>query len=824
MADGTIKIQTTLDNSKVPKDLQKLNRMIKDGAVDENMQNEINKLSTEWNKYTRELKIAERQQRDYAKTLENTLVHIQDLNDALDNKVDERNNLEKIIALRQKDIDLEREKLALAKTNEERAPIRAKITGIEKENAPDVARYNQLNEEIKNTRVWLSEAEQEAQKLNDKFVKATNNVENLNWRLENISFKSSSLVGKVGEVASRFKIAMVNVLGLNKELKKSNQHSRSLNKSSKIGIKKILKYGMALLGIRSVYAGLRKAMNAWTSATKEGKQAQVDLQSAWEGIGRALAPVFERLVKLLRTMMGYLDAIMQFLFGITIFSSKTGDNLDRATGSAKDLNKEMKQLAGFDEMNILSPEPSGGGGDGGLKPTPIEIPDITPFKKIMERLNNDLEPFLKMIKEINLDPLKEGLEAVGIAGKETLGVLYQGGIDLLNKVVAPLIVIFAEDIAPKFLHLLADILEVVNPLLERTLNEFIMPILEWLALEVVPISFELLESVIRAVTRALEIMWTAFLDWWDDMLPIREFLAGLFTDALIGLKEGFDELTLALEDEDSAMFSAFETMGKVVGILVLLQGGIMLVKGALFLLSPVISAVTFAFSGLWAIAKIVLGFFTGLFAGGILGIIALVALLVTALVGLATNFEQIKDDFFRIIGNITGFFKGLYEFIAGVFTLDMTRAFSGLVQAIGNAFAGIVNMVKFPLNIILDGVNAMIRGLNRVKIPNWVPIVGGKGLNIPQIPRLAKGGIVSSATTAMIGEQGREAVIPLQNNTEWAKDFLDVLQSYAGSGQGQSGGDIVIPIYLDSKEIAVKVIERLEEKEFATNGRMKYGY
>ena len=50
-----------------------------------------------------------------------------------------------------------------------------------------------------------------------------------------------------------------------------------------------------------------------------------------------------------------------------------------------------------------------------------------------------------------------------------------------------------------------------------------------------------------------------------------------------------------------------------------------------------------------------------------------------------------------------------------------------------------------------------------IKVPSWVPGIGGKGfsLNIPEIPSLAAGGIVTSPTLAMIGERGPEAVVPL---------------------------------------------------------------
>ena len=77
----------------------------------------------------------------------------------------------------------------------------------------------------------------------------------------------------------------------------------------------------------------------------------------------------------------------------------------------------------------------------------------------------------------------------------------------------------------------------------------------------------------------------------------------------------------------------------------------------------------------------------------------------------------------------------------------------------------VVDEIKGYVNLLIGALNLMIRGANKIKIevPKWVPKIGGKGwsLNIPEIPSLAAGGIVTSPTLAMIGERGPEAVIPL---------------------------------------------------------------
>lgn len=120
---------------------------------------------------------------------------------------------------------------------------------------------------------------------------------------------------------------------------------------------------------------------------------------------------------------------------------------------------------------------------------------------------------------------------------------------------------------------------------------------------------------------------------------------------------------------------------------------------------------------------------------------------------------------------------------------------NGVKTTCGNAFNGIKNAVKTPLNFVIDMINKVIRGLNSLKIdiPEWVPGVGGStwGISIPNIPKLARGGVVDQPTLAMVGEAGKEAVVPLQNNTEWTGQVASLLASaLLPFMQGSSGGDM----------------------------------
>src|SRR5690606_22502502 len=84
--------------------------------------------------------------------------------------------------------------------------------------------------------------------------------------------------------------------------------------------------------------------------------------------------------------------------------------------------------------------------------------------------------------------------------------------------------------------------------------------------------------------------------------------------------------------------------------------------------------------------------------------------------------------------------------------------FESIGTAVKAAWDNIVNGIKSAINFIIGGINSFIRGLNKLKIPDWVPGVGGKGLNIGEIPLLAYGGEITEKGRAIVGDAGPEIV------------------------------------------------------------------
>lgn len=151
--------------------------------------------------------------------------------------------------------------------------------------------------------------------------------------------------------------------------------------------------------------------------------------------------------------------------------------------------------------------------------------------------------------------------------------------------------------------------------------------------------------------------------------------------------------------------------------------------------------------------------------------------------------KKFGDTIGSIIKSVTGYFKGIIDFITGVFSGNWEKAWQGIRDIFKNIVSGLANIMKAPINSTISLINGFINGINKVKVPDWVPGIGGKGISIPQIPYLAKGGIVDKATLAMIGEgKSAEAVIPLDNT----------LTKYMAEALREAGGrnnSIVVNFY-----------------------------
>ena len=155
-------------------------------------------------------------------------------------------------------------------------------------------------------------------------------------------------------------------------------------------------------------------------------------------------------------------------------------------------------------------------------------------------------------------------------------------------------------------------------------------------------------------------------------------------------------------------------------------------------------------------------------------------------------FDAVKNAF----SSIGDFFRGVWDTVKSIFV----NAGQMVGEAVGGAFKSAVNAVLGTIENVVNGFIGMINGV--LDVVRNLPGLGWIGsVSTVSLPRLARGGIVDSPTIAMIGEAGKEAVVPLEN-TGFIQTLGRVVSSAvvnAMAGVGPQGGfsgdgDIVIQI------------------------------
>lgn len=189
-------------------------------------------------------------------------------------------------------------------------------------------------------------------------------------------------------------------------------------------------------------------------------------------------------------------------------------------------------------------------------------------------------------------------------------------------------------------------------------------------------------------------------------------------------------------------------------------------------------------------------------------IVLIIGAIVTAIILLIANWDKVKT---------AG--KSVYEFLVKVFTdlkTKLANILEGIKQVFSNIFNGLVSIIKWPINQIIGGLNTFISGINKIKIPDWVPAVGGKGINLPLIKKLKvgidyvpydempsllhKGEMVLTKDEAQEYRQGKNVVIQSSNLSK-----QDVKEAFV-----EAIKTLKPKVILDDREVGKFVIDTME--------------
>jgi len=215
---------------------------------------------------------------------------------------------------------------------------------------------------------------------------------------------------------------------------------------------------------------------------------------------------------------------------------------------------------------------------------------------------------------------------------------------------------------------------------------------------------------------------------------------------------------------------------------------------------------------IWAGLVFIGEWFVAILAGIVAVILGAISVVIAVIYGIVATIAIILITPFKVVYDVL---MDLYI----SFTVALSGGWKGILAWLVGVPSRIIRVAKKSaegvVNVFIKGYNWLAKKM-KIKIPKWVPKIGGKKFGLPKIPKvkLAKGGIVDKPTNALIGEDGPEAVIPLtkKNNPQ-------------GIGLGLGGGPITINVNVggvtdrtDKRALAREIGEAIRE-EMNRSGR-----
>ena len=308
----------------------------------------------------------------------------------------------------------------------EKMPAQAKEMGMTLKTSEYL---NRLSQARINYALISSELQQEAQA-----------VEAVNARMSELNRKQQSINDEISYYKQ--KIESIKLQKHVSEVDAMKNSFSSVGNSVQSTINKVAKLALGIFGVRSAYMALRRASSELASYDA---QYASNINYIRFALTQLIAPVLRWIVSMVATILGYINAIINALFGVNLFAKLGAGAKDfqkmkgGASGTAKAVKEISKQLAGFDEMNVLTDNSSGGGGGGGGGGATMPNFDLSALSAKqpawLEWLVNNKDLILALMAGISAGLLawKLGLSAILSLG---IGVLVAGIVYAVQALVA----------------------------------------------------------------------------------------------------------------------------------------------------------------------------------------------------------------------------------------------------------------------------------------------------------------------------------------------------------------------------------------------------
>lgn len=643
-----------------------------------------------------------------------------------------------------------------------------------------------------------------------------------------LAHKQRLLTTNAGRYAGKIAETKGQVRDLGHQATKAGQR---IERAMSNAFRRVARLGIAMLGVEGAFTLLRRA----TMSYMESNETLANqMNSLWNVLGVAIGPVIEKLIGWLTVAISYINAFVFALTGVDLVAKANANAIKKQTAATNELSKSQKSLAGFDEMNKLTDTSasSGGGTSGGsaatFKTVDVDTSGVEKFKNIL----------------LEIYPLVFGIGA----GLLTWKVLDTLGLPLKTCASWFLIIAGATTAITTFVDML------VNGVDWNSLIVFLAGIA--MLAGGLYIAFGAIAAVVSVVAGGVMLIITGIKDWLENGKSLEALAAieigilaiclgisgigvaiALVSGAIIGMIMYWEEVQTTLATlwawvETNILAPALEFFGPLIE----------LVKKVFTFLNTYIfqPAIKFIAEFLKAYAELVVYFYTKMWeivkgVGKAVAAIAkklweIVLKVIEIFIALAKAFhtyilsplwkwfKEIATKFYNaVIEPIASWvydkiIKPVHKWVTWLADQIISKFKSVgkiVVDFTAGLFKGVINGILAYIEWSINSFIGMLNGA--IKLINKIPGVNISKVSTLSIPRLAKGGIVNNpgrGVHAVIGEAGREAVLPLENNTEWMDDLADKI----------GGKKIVVQVILSGKKIHEELIDLARRREFATNG------
>ena len=591
--------------------------------------------------------------------------------------------------------------------------------------------------------------------------------------------------------------------------KKLGETKKVVNETKKETEKSTSAMGNALKGLAGKFAfaqlavkGIEKAIQMLANACKQGIHNLYEYSSAIGGkfasnmdsaknslsqftnsLGAVLVPLLNSILPLFTKIVDALTAFNNKLAkAMAILSGQKSYQVAKKT--VEQYEKLNKQTLGFDELNIVK-------GDTDNKQELFETKEIEnggkvqkALEKIKKLVKSIGEAFLKGFKPDKLVAKFKGVwDKIKLSGQNALNKLDLGKLRTSIETLA-------ESTGNLFYTVFGRVGEFIGNLLSNIIGS------------------ETVQSIIGAIPTALDIIAAGL----DTVSVVLDALFDILEKIAEVLKPIFDVADQIMSDIIDGIVAWWNTDGEA--ILTSVNSLINNIKDDIlylldFALKPLYEWLAAECKNLWdnhlnplwqkilSVIRPLIELIQTLWKNVLSPLVRYVgsefiAGIKNALQIIWTVVKPVVEYILDTVGNLIEVFKGLVKFLTGVFSGDWEKAWEGVKDIFGAAWEQMKNLVKGVVNAIIGIINGFLRlcvspingfiaQLNRIgnsKLAKRLNLDFTIGeVRAPQIPYLAKGGIVDRATPAIIGENGKEAVVPLENNTEWIDTLAEKLSA-----------------------------------------------